>query len=298
MKIKPVTVEVIPNYPDKYNDNIKHMLITKKPNRWVSTPLVGLLSAAVSFSLVGCSNKNNNSHETETPGIEITTPFIKPVEHILYGDVPGPYQHIFQGTYIPIFEFGDGTGGIGCMAITAPVFMSEEEAFEVISAAFAEAGLYFYEPTGYRVEVNLPVTNIDGDEIDPNKTVQGNLMPDGWLATHDLTIKFVSRFDVADWHEDIDDSPKISFSSFNIKQAAQTLAENNTAMVVFYDPVAGIIDYDITRGIEQEENESDEDFYARISAIMEEEHRKALAESELLLRQQVDAFIAWLFELG
>ncbi|MCL2663336.1 MAG: hypothetical protein FWE83_08435 [Oscillospiraceae bacterium] len=302
MKIEPVIATTTPKYPDKYDRDIKKILIASKPNRWIGTPLVGLLSAAVAFSLSGCTDEDLGSQGPDIPGTTIANPaVVKPTEYVLMGDVPSPYQQIFQGIHIPLFEFGDGTGGIGCMAITAPVFMTEEEAFEVIAAAFAEAGLYLFQPDGYRPDVNFPVTNIDGEEVDRNKTVQGTLSGDEMmmLGTHDLTVKFVSKEDVANWHEDIDDGPRISFSSFNIKQAAMTLVENNTAMAVFYDPVAGMVNYmEATRDIEQEDGESDEAFFARLDAIRDELHKNALAESELMLRKQVEAFIAWLFQMG
>jgi len=300
MKIKPVIATTIPKYPDKYDKDIKNILVSSKPNRWIGTPLVGLLSAAVTFSLGGCAGEQLNPHEPGAPGTVISNPAVIPTEHILMGDVPSPYQEIFTGTYIPLFEFGDGTGGIGCMAITAPVFMTEEEAFEVIAAAFAESGLYLSQHASHRPDVNFPVTNIDGDEVDRNKTVQGDLRGDEimLLLTHDLTVKFVSKDDVIRWKEDDDGTPRVSFSSFNIKQAAMTLAENNTAMVVFYDPVANMVDYSITYDIEQEDGESDDAFFARLDAIREELQKKALAESEQVLRKQVDAFIAWLFQMG
>jgi hypothetical protein len=216
------------------------------------------------------------------------------------GDVPSPYQEIFQGTYIPFFEFGEGTGGVGCMAITAPVFLTEEEAFEVIAAAFAEAGLYLDKPSGYRPDVNFPITNINGEEVDRNKTVPGTLLSNEMfkLWTHDLTVKFVSITDVINWQDDPDAPPTTSVSSYNIKQAAETLATNNTAMAVFYDPVAGMVDYSTIFSIEQEDGESDEAFFARLDTIREEEQKKALAESEQMLRKQVEAFIAWLFQMG
>jgi hypothetical protein len=301
VKIEPVIATIAPKYPDKYDKEIKKILMTSKPARWIGTPLVGLLSAAVTFSLSGCAAEDINPHNPGIPETAITTPAVTPTMHILMGDVPSPYQEIFQGTYIPLFEFGDGTGGIGCMAITAPVFMTEEEAFEVIAAAFAEAGLHLFRPDGYRPDVNIPVTNIDGEEVDPGKTKQGILWGNEMmtLGTHDLTVKFVSKEDVAKWHEDIDGGPRISWSNFDIKQAALTLAENNTAMVVFYDPVAGVVDWlAVTRDFEREDDDSEETFFARRDALWEEAQREALVESEQMLRKQVEAFIAWLFQMG
>ena len=305
MKIKPVTAEQKPNYPDKYNDEIKRILTSSKPARWVGTPLVGVLSAAVALGLGGCVGEQYGSPGVDPPEgglpIVISTPSI--TEHVLMGDVPAPSFYQFQGTYIPLFAFGEGTGGIGCVAISAPVFLSEEEAFEVISAAFAEAGLHISRQVGNMENINLPITNVHGrregrDENDRNATVQGNLKPDGMLTTHDLPVAFVSRSDVIDWHQDDGDGPWISWSSYYIKQAAQTLADNNAGLIVFYDPVAGELNREDLWKIEREEGESDEAFNHRYHEFIVEREKEALVESEQLLRKQVEAFIAWLFDMG
>lgn len=305
MKIKPVTTETKPNYPDKYNEEIRRILTTSKPTRWVGTPLVGVLSAAVALGLGGCVDIQDDPSAFETPGLH--TPSINEpsglIEHVLMGDVPMPTHYQFQGTYIPLFEFGDGTGGIGCVAIVAPVFMSEEEAFEVISAAFAEAGLHITRQVGTLEDVNIPITNLGGrsdgqDVTDPNAIVQGSLKPDGMLTTHDLPIAFVSTTDVANWHKDIDDEPRISWSTFHIKQAARTLADNNAGLVVFYDPVAGELNRESLWDFEREDGESDEAYNERYRTFIIEKEKEALVESEQLLRQQVEAFISWLFEMS
>jgi len=305
MKIKPVTTELKPNYPDKYNEEIQRILVTSKPARWVGTPIIGVLSAAVALGLGGCAGEQLGTSGSEPPEdglpIVISTPSI--TEHVLMGDVPAPSLYQFHGTYIPLFEFGEGSGGIGCVAIVAPVFMSEEDAFEIISAAFEEAGLHLTRNVETMEDVNLPVTNLGGrgdgrDLTDPNATVQGTLKPDGMLTTHDLPVAFVSTSDVNNWHIDIDNEPRISWSNFYIKQAAQTLANNNAGLVVFYDPVAGELNRDDFRDFEREEGESEEAYADRYRAFMIEREKEALVESEQLLRKQVEAFIAWLFDMG
>jgi len=297
MKIKPVTDAVTPNYPDKYNENIKRILTTSKPGRWIGTPLIGVLSAAVTLGLGGCADpKESENGELNNP-IAILTPSITPTMHVLMGDVPAPTQYQFQGTYIPLFEFGKGTGSIGCVAITAPVFMSEEDAFAIIAAAFSEAGLLMTHYPGNIKNMNLPVTNLDGEDVE-NKTVQGTLTPDGKLTSYDLPVAFVSTSNVHSWHKEIGDGPFISRSVFYIKQAAQTLSENNAGLIVFYDPVAGNMDANKWWGLEREDGESDESFTARANAVRDEERKNAVAESEILLRQQVEAFIEWLFDMN
>jgi len=297
MKIKPVIEATTPNYPDKYNENIKRILNASKPNRWIGTPLIGVLSAAVTLGLGGCADPRDSEDNGANNPIAILTPSVTPTQHVLMGDVPAPTNYQYQGTYIPLFEFGEGTGSIACVAVTAPAFMSEEEAFAIIAAAFSEAGLLMTHYPGNIKDMTLPVTNLFGEDVE-NKTVQGTLTPDGKLTSYDLPVAFVSTNDVHKWHKELGDGPYVSSSSFYIKQAAQTLAENNAGLVVFYDPAAGMIDGEKWWGLEREANESDESFSARADAVREEVIKSALAESEKLLRQQVEAFITWLFDMN
>jgi len=295
MKIKPVINAKVPDYPDKYDECIKRILNSSTPNRWIGTPIIGVLSAAVSLGLGGCAGPNEFEPNDPDNPVIVTSPPI--IEHVLMGDVPAPTQYYFQGTHIPLFEFGDGTGSIGCVAIIAPVFMTEEEAFAVISTAFEEAGLYFSHFSGSMNNMSIPVTNLQGEDVD-GKVLRGTLSPNGLLASYDLPVAFVSTSDIANWHQDIGDGPWISFSTYQIKQAALALSENNKDLVVFYDPVAGEVSYDKLWSIEKEDGESDESFWARMDEVRKEIHENALAESIKLLQQQVDAFIAWLFEIS
>lgn len=56
----------------------------------------------------------------------------------------------------PIFEHGDGRGAIGCIVVAPPVFLSEEEALQVISEELAEYGLEFSEKGGEMKDVEVP----------------------------------------------------------------------------------------------------------------------------------------------
>ena len=82
-------------------------------------------------------------------------------------------------------------------------------------------------------------------------------------------------------------------SSYQIKETAQTLTHSNPGLVVFYDPVA-LPDIKSLMELEQGENESDQDYWDRRYTAYSEATNKARIDSEQLLREQVDAFIAWL----
>ena len=293
MTIKPVLHVSPPKYPDKYGKEMRDVLTGARPWRWQYTPLIGVLSATIALGLSGCVTGQDAPDRV---------PLQSPPIH---GEMPGdPSDQLpiedsaLLATLIPLFEYGEGTGSIGCMAIVAPVFMSEEEAFAILRAAFDEAGLTLGYEADKLLSVNLPLTNIDGEPVDSDATVRGYLVPDGVLAAHDLPVVFVSAGDVFDWHKPIDIGPILSFSSYNVRQAAKTLADNNPGLLVFYDPIATEIDYSEIWDIEQLDGESNEAYFARVDALRDEKMQAAQAESERYLRMQVEAFIAWLGDEG
>ena len=320
MTIKPVKTAPTPKYPDKYNEEIRRILTFARPRRWVVTPLVaGMLTASIALGLAGCdvapgrpggaegSGSGSGSeggrpvsNEFVTDGVPTQSPSTPPspntpdiLEYVTLGE-PMPFPTPYYNMLIPLFEYGEGTGAIGCVSIVAPVFMSEEEAFAIIASVFAENGMGFSRGGATLEGVNLPVTNIYewNDEEGCLMTKPGSLKPDGSLEEEDLPVAFVSYKDVESWHEDTGFG--MSISSYNVKKAARTLADNNTDLVVFYDPVAGNIEYDKIWEVHKEDDESEDDYYARFDALVEESRQAALAESEQTLRLQVEAFIAWL----
>lgn len=71
----------------------------------------------------------------------------------------------------PIFEHGDGRGVTGCVVVSPPVFLSEEEAWQVISEELAKQG----------VNISSRSVEIRGVEIlrrfETYETVNGTLKP-------------------------------------------------------------------------------------------------------------------------
>lgn len=274
-----------PKYPDKYKEEVRRALLSARPNRWRGASLAAVgLSAVVVLSMSGCSLVHSSSP---------TEPFD---QYVVAGGSTAPFSTLPYDSMIPLFEYGEGTGAIGCVSIAAPVFMSEEEAFAILSTVFAEDGLTLGQGTEILDNINLPVTSIYESENEESlyKTEQEDLIPDG-LLRHTLPVIFVSTKDVEDWNEDT--GMESSVSSYNVKKAAQTLAENNPYLVVFYDPIASL-DYDKLLTLEREDGESDEAYYTRRSAVEQEEADAARAESERLLRLQAEAFITWLEDGG
>ena len=295
MKIKPVEVSAVPKYPDKYTEEVQHALLSAKPNRWRGTPLATVgLSAVVALGLSGCApDYMTSGSPTPFPTIPVVSPSnFDP--YVTMGS-PEPFTPLPYDAMIPLFEYGEGTGAIGCVSIAAPVFLSEEEAFAILSAVFAEAGLTLSQGAVSLKNINLPLTNIyeSGSEESQYATVQKDIIPDGMLRD-DLPVIFVSTKDVGDWHDGTEMT--ISSSSYNVKKAAQALAKSNPNLVVFYDPIASV-DYARLWDLKQEDGESNESYYVRRTAAEQEASNAARAESERLLRLQAEAVVNW-FEDG
>lgn len=310
MKIKPVADMPAPKYPDKYDVEIRKMLTSARPRRWLELPLAGMLSATVALSVSGCvvAPAGSGAHATEgtpaPPNItseEICDPSTNTnnlLEHVILGDNPVSIPFEICCLPIPVFMYGEGTGAIGCLAITAPVFLSEEEAFAVISAALSDAGLSLCANGEMLENINIPVTNLyewDGtDDCLPTK--RGSMMPDGTIEAYNIPVEFVSTDDFGSWHKETGYASSVS--GYQTRRAALTLAGDNPGLAVFYDPLAGNVDYGKLYDLVQNDGESDKDYEARRGALIDEAIVAARAESEDMLRMQVEAFIDWLWSIG
>jgi len=209
---------------------------------------------------------------------------------------PGPLQASPYARFVPLFEYGEGTWSEWLSVHALPTFMTEEEAFAVISEVFFDAGMTLVKGGELLENINLPVTNVYGDRVinDGYATIRGDLEPDGTLEELGLPVVFVSSQDVEKWNEDDPNSPlEYEMCVFYFKKAAKALAENNPDLVVFYDPFA-LMDYERLGAVKQAKGESNVDYAIRVTEITNEEKQAAKAETEHLLRLQAEAFIAWL----
>lgn len=305
MTIIPVKASPTPKYPDKYGEEVRRILMSAKPRRWWGTPMVaGVLTATVAFSAAGCDVKPGGGSAGGVPIATVSslleasaTPMDtgNMLEYITDGAMPTPTLPTQYSMLIPVFEYGEGTGTIGCESVAAPVFLSEEEAFAIIAAVFAENGMTLSRGGDELTDAALPVTNMysgwtDGD--DAKSITQGMLAPDGSLEEENLPVEFISTTDVQRWQKDT--GMMSSVATFAVKDAAQVLAENNPGLVVFYDPIASSVNYQELWEMRQESGETEAEYNIRYDAKIRELSETSRAESEQLLRQQVEAFIEWL----
>jgi len=283
MKITPVKKQLAPKYPDQYSVQLDHLLLENRPLRWYATPVAGaVLSAVVMLGLAGCSNGTTT---TEDP-----TPLPAPgTETATMGGVAPPF---FFKT--PLFEHGDGIGVYGCDAVTAPIFLSEDDAFAIIKDEFEKLSLAVQQDDGTVTNVRIPKpgTRYSPDSNNSRmQTKKGTLEFDFAVQGRSIVMEYVSYDDMRTWGFD----GPTTVSRYEYKEAARTL--NTSLNRSYYEGVHGVF-YDpaeypaesIDKG-----NASRADGWEKTRAQLEEEARQRASDE---LRAQVKDFIEWLSAQG
>lgn len=177
----------------------------------------------------------------------------------------------------PVFVHGDGVGSFGCRVISPPVFLSEDEAIEVIRDEAKRAGITFAKSDKTLPKIELPTTPRGYADKQPQRLVKAQSVTlDGTDGKRNISFEYVSRDDLVKWQGDSSTHRTSTVYSYNVGGAAKDLqagiakAKPTGNYVVFYDPVA-----------------ASKDRYEQLADRGTEEARSDL-------RAQVQDFIKWL----
>lgn len=204
----------------------------------------------------------------------------------------------------PIFIHGDGRGSFGCVVVNPPVFLSEDEARQIVQDEAKKAGITFIADNSTIKDADIPVTSFsafDNDEqVEKDKKSskeKKDLVLDGYDEKLNIGYEFISEKDYDEW---VDDEEEWSTASdYDLIKTAerligglnQTKIKNESVIGVFYEPGASMPKsrLDTYRELKTEK-EIDDYFDAR------EKVAKELCEKQL--REQVRDFIGWLKAQG
>lgn len=191
----------------------------------------------------------------------------------------------------PVSQHGEGVAGVGCVVISPPVFLSEEEALKVIREEAARRGLELTAPRSPVLGSSVVVSRgVDDD----GKVESEPFVPDLADLRRHVAVEYVGRDD-ADRHgvERQEDGSVVVSSAWGIetRRSARELATlvNRTGTTgvwfgAFYDP-AGHADCGRWGRSGQRKD----------CATAEKDK---LAENKELLRAQVVDFLDWLRAQG
>lgn len=304
MKVKPVVCYKKPGYPTGAVIESCPELLKRVPDRWSKNGVV-LTALGMSLALCACAAKGDtepegagrtqggtgDAHGNITAGAEERT------EGSIEGNTDGSTKG--NGQVAPVFIHGEGTGAYGCVAVTAPFFLSEEEAYEIIkSEAESYGGIEFDRDSPPVLEdVKIPESRLfDGQSAKKRSVRKGDLRLDGADADHQIAFEFVSQDDVYEWRKE-NEKAAATFTLYDVKGAAKQLREElvsygpDLSLGIFYDPCNDVDmegAFDAMARAEEQGETFDWD-----GAKLEQE-AEARAKSEEELRAQVRDFLDWL----
>ncbi|MHB0998915.1 MAG: hypothetical protein ACYC27_06685 [Armatimonadota bacterium] len=269
MKITPLDKYTEPRFPTRAILDEHPELLRLVPERWQRNPIV--LSALAGMCLLILSARDLSADPVKKSAPRIA----------------------------PIFQHGDGRGAFGCEAINPPVFLSEDEARQVIIEEGKRAGITFTPSNQTLNNIKIKGANPDYSRIDdfqPEKVSSTTrtipLKLDGTNAKRNISFEYVSERDV----DEIMGEPIYTSTVYTVETltAAKKLREGiRTAKpagtyAVFYDPMSSPPGNGFFSSSSQTDWEKEQ----------AEGYFKAMKTSREQLRKQVKSFIIWLKTQG
>ena len=301
MNTIPVRRYKRPAYPTKLEILARPELLQKRvPQAWQGRPeMAGAVALFMAVNTAGLNNQANAGEASKAGAL-----------------------------VAPIFEHGKGGGATGCMVMSPPVFLSEEEALQVISEELAKHDVELTEtnraipgakiPRRYQVMetqlwgVRAPDWLLKWNKqnqiipssafkmvlrnvVDHKKGVP--LLADGCDPNRSIAVEYVSQED----HRDVRSPVLSTVTSYDFKGISESVVEEvekhgkqQVHFGTFYDPCVPLDFGKTTAQAEAMQKASKEE-----QRIARRKHYEAIrdaakAESRRLLRQQVLDFVNWL----
>lgn len=277
-----------PSYPTKEQIQLHTELLKIVPRRWARNPVVlTALSLVLSAGLTACGTASDsilpdsNSAPAASDALGASNSASSGNSAISAAsaeDSTANSANDPEALDIPIFAHGTGRGSYGCESVAPPVFLSEEEAMQVIEEECAAQGI---DLTGQKtISGTFPATSTLPEAISggaSDQTYTGDLSLDGYSEDLAIGVEFVSTDDILDWKADTGMAATVE--EFDLKGTAQRLADCTDNVAVFYDPTA--------------------DDYREFTGSNEESYVESSKEQSLEeLRAQVRDFLQWLKAQG
>jgi hypothetical protein len=270
MKAQPLRKARTPKYPTRLEILARPVLLERhQPTAWRAVPE---MTGAVAFFLA--ANLAGQAAEKKAAG-----------------------QVSAVAVVAPIFEHGEGRGATGCVMVAPPNFLSEEEAWQVIGEELSKKGLDLsekeFEIQGVKIAPSTrglagvsgaagnsgPDTPLKADRADPKRRV---------------AVEFVSQ---KDYHRLGGGYSMSTVQSYDFKGVAKSVGEqvrkdatDKVHFGVLYDPASRVDPVSLNTG----QNKTPEDWVKAWQAA----GSRGRAESQRLLRLQVQDFIKWLEAQG
>lgn len=276
MEIKPITKSREPNYPT-IELFIKHpeLLSQNIPSNWFKNKFVVTSLAGFLLSSCGTNTPKKSTEVGIVNALKIDNQKQNTLDSSLNASKTisvhqkkSTENNNIVANIAPVFAHGDGRGSTGCIVMSPPVFISEDEAIKIILDKLNAEGYNFSNENCPTYSFNvLPIAN-ECDE--PKGKAKIKLKMDAYNSNSNWAIQFIST---DDFNKFKNDNCWSSVSGYDTKKAAEIInnelkSKKLSNAVVFYDPIPSVEDG--------------------------KEYRKTEDEAKKLLLAQVNDFIDWL----
>ncbi len=302
MKVKPLKWISPPSYPTRDELPADEPLLAQSlPRGWRHTKkLAGAASLMIAANVSGYTDALPLLGQLGMPPVAVAAE---------QAGTPAKKAASRTATVVaPVFEHGTGRGATGCVVITPPAFLSEEEALQVIKEVLGGHGVVL--GTGATLmDVTIAPRHYQSVRGSQEKAVVQKdsdaklLEVDGFDARKNIVVEFVSKADygklgglntgsgrVVDEDGRIVGAYMSTVSVYDFKEAAQYVSgelakqgKQKRYAGVFYDPMAA-------QDIRRARNPTDEER----KLTWEQRKQRGREEGKKLLRQQAEDFVAWL----
>lgn len=290
METKPVRKYAQPKYPTRLEITARPALLHRhQPPAWRKWP--ELTGAAGLFLLADAARLP--AADTPQKG----------------GQTPAQAKAI--AVVAPIFQHGEGRGATGCIVMSPPVFLSEEEALQVIKEEMTTKGIKLgtnrTELAGVSIDRFVWLSNQPG-AANPAKSPKYEIRTETVKADASdpqkkVLVEFVGQRDERTWawerQKEEGNLVVSSVQSYDFPSTAAYFAErvkrdatDKVYVGTFYDPLAKKLEAgELLSGMMAEKAQS-------ANAKPQGAYAQAKAESRYLLRLQVQDFLKWLQAQG
>jgi hypothetical protein len=220
----------------------------------------------------------------------------------------------------PIFAHGSGGGSTGCIVVSPPEFLSEEESLQVIREELGRAGLTSWQKNVELSDVVIPHRGIVLEPPFSESQAASQTWPDektvefpeeGQCLKVDLldterrvAVEFVSQADYAELGGPTPRGFGSSVHDYDFKDSAAFVGQHvagsgrGVYFGAFYDPATNSGMFKKWVGTTSGATTQPAELLALFGADREERERLAVEQSKRLLRQQVKDFVDWLKAQG
>ena len=281
MELRAIKKQSEPKYPT-ISATVKEprLLMNNAPKSWKLNKIVTPLLAV----FIACAEPKEPEELKEKTEFNIerfrSIDFIK--RSLKTAELEKTMTNQFSAKIAPIFAHGSGFGGLGCVAVAPPVFVSEDEARKIIFDALLKENLKFDTVNCPFIEIDAQVPYDEHCHEDSNSVIKVPM--DGYNPEYNLAIQYISACDLHNFRLDdcwcgINIPVNLIFAAEYLQNEYKKKSKFHTA--IFYDPLTGT---DPNHNSTKQEKEDEE------ARSLEISRKKILA--------QVEDFIEWLKQEG